>query len=143
LRASFYFGDRQIAVTKECVSWFSRGCSVLVAQLSLNIAGMSVRRLYILPNTGFLYCHSEGGYWWFWVLVIPIEAIAAAAILHAWFPAVQTWEFAIAVTGLLTLTNTVQCRALWRIRILVRHAQGHCRIGLYCAWHFCPDRWAA
>lgn len=44
-------------------------------------------------------------YWWFWVLVIPIEAIAAAAILHAWFPAIQTWEFAIAVTGLLTLTN--------------------------------------
>ena len=44
-------------------------------------------------------------YWWFWVLVIPIEAIAAAAILHAWFPTIQTWEFAIAVTGLLTLTN--------------------------------------
>ena len=44
-------------------------------------------------------------YWWFWVLVIPIEAIAAAAILHAWFPAVQTWEFAIAVTALLTVTN--------------------------------------
>ncbi|MGV8919329.1 MAG: GABA permease [Pseudomonas sp.] len=44
-------------------------------------------------------------YWWFWVLVIPIEAIAAAAILHAWFPAIQTWQFAIAVTGLLTLTN--------------------------------------
>jgi len=44
-------------------------------------------------------------YWWFWVLVIPIEAIAAAAILHAWFPSIQTWEFAIAVTGLLTLTN--------------------------------------
>lgn len=44
-------------------------------------------------------------YWWFWVLVIPIEAIAAAAILHAWFPAIETWEFALAVTGLLTLTN--------------------------------------
>ena len=44
-------------------------------------------------------------YWWFWVLVIPIEAIAAAAILHAWFPAIETWEFALAVTALLTLTN--------------------------------------
>ena len=44
-------------------------------------------------------------YWWFWVLVIPIEAIAAAAILHAWFPSIETWEFALAVTGLLTLTN--------------------------------------
>ena len=25
-------------------------------------------------------------YWWFWVLVIPLEANAAATILHAWFP---------------------------------------------------------
>jgi GABA permease len=44
-------------------------------------------------------------YWWFWVLAIPLEAIAAAAILHAWFPAVETWLFALAVTSLLTVTN--------------------------------------
>ncbi|WP_179405220.1 GABA permease [Burkholderia guangdongensis] len=44
-------------------------------------------------------------YWWFWVLAIPLEAIAAAAILHAWFPAVDTWVFALAVTSLLTVTN--------------------------------------
>lgn len=44
-------------------------------------------------------------YWWFWVLVIPLEAIAAAAILNAWFPAIATWGFALMVTFLLTLTN--------------------------------------
>lgn len=44
-------------------------------------------------------------YWWFWVLVIPLEAIAAAAILNAWFPAIDTWIFALAVTFLLTVTN--------------------------------------
>ncbi|MBN3787770.1 GABA permease [Burkholderia sp. Ac-20353] len=44
-------------------------------------------------------------YWWFWVLAIPLEAIAAAAILHAWMPAVPTWGFALAVTALLTATN--------------------------------------
>jgi GABA permease len=26
-------------------------------------------------------------YWWFWVLIIPVEAIAGADILHAYFPA--------------------------------------------------------
>ena len=44
-------------------------------------------------------------YWWFWVLVIPIEATAAATILHAWFPGTATWIFALGITSVLTLTN--------------------------------------
>ena len=44
-------------------------------------------------------------YWWFWVLVIPLEAIAAGVVLNSWFPQVETWVFAVGVTALLTLTN--------------------------------------
>ena len=44
-------------------------------------------------------------YWWFWVLVIPLEANAAAAILHAWFPAVDLWAFSLIITLALTVTN--------------------------------------
>ncbi|AEK37794.1 amino acid permease [Corynebacterium variabile] len=44
-------------------------------------------------------------YWWFWVLVIPVEATAAAAILHSWFTAVPLWVFALLVTVALTATN--------------------------------------
>ncbi|HDR8985476.1 TPA: GABA permease [Burkholderia vietnamiensis] len=44
-------------------------------------------------------------YWWFWVLVIPIEATAAATILNAWFPSVATWIFALGITTVLTVTN--------------------------------------
>ncbi|MFV3308709.1 GABA permease [Pseudomonas sp. NY15181] len=44
-------------------------------------------------------------YWWFWVLVIPIEAIAAGVILNTWFPQVETWVFALSMTLLLTVTN--------------------------------------
>ena len=44
-------------------------------------------------------------YWWFWVLVIPIEAIAAGVIFNSWFPQVQTWVFALVMTLLLTVTN--------------------------------------
>ena len=40
-------------------------------------------------------------YWWFWVLVIPIEAIAGAHILHAWFPLLPSWLYAfLFVVGL-------------------------------------------
>lgn len=44
-------------------------------------------------------------YWWFWVLVIPIEAIAGAEILHAWFPEVSSGIFAFAFIILLSLAN--------------------------------------
>lgn len=44
-------------------------------------------------------------YWWFWVLVIPLEANAAATILHAWFDTVPMWAFALGITFVLTLTN--------------------------------------
>ncbi|MGZ4598690.1 MAG: amino acid permease [Oryzihumus sp.] len=44
-------------------------------------------------------------YWWFWVLVIPIEATAGAKILNGWIPSVSTWVFALLITGLLMVTN--------------------------------------
>lgn len=43
-------------------------------------------------------------YWWFWVLVIPVEATAAAAILSDLVGGAQ-WMWALAVTVLLTVTN--------------------------------------
>lgn len=46
-------------------------------------------------------------YWWFWVIVIPVEATAAALVLHDWLPDVPRWVFALLVTLLLTGTNLV------------------------------------
>ena len=43
-------------------------------------------------------------YWWFWVLVIPVEATAAAAILTDLIGGAQ-WIWALAITLLLTITN--------------------------------------
>jgi GABA permease len=43
-------------------------------------------------------------YWWFWVLVIPVEATAAANILSNWIGAPQ-WVWALAVTLALTASN--------------------------------------
>ena len=49
-------------------------------------------------------------YWWFWVLIIPVEAIAGADILHAWFPAVPSWLFAFLIMGLLACSNLVSVK---------------------------------
>ncbi len=44
-------------------------------------------------------------YWWFWVLVVPLEATAAANILNSWFPQIEVWQFCLIVTSLLTAAN--------------------------------------
>lgn len=44
-------------------------------------------------------------YWWFWVLVIPIEALAAGHVLNQWFPQIDTWLFALVSIVLLVITN--------------------------------------
>lgn len=44
-------------------------------------------------------------YWWFWVLVIPVEAIAGAEILHAWLPMLPSWLYAVLFVMILSLAN--------------------------------------
>lgn len=44
-------------------------------------------------------------YWWFWVLVIPIEALAAGHVLNQWFPQVDAWLFALGSIVVLVVTN--------------------------------------
>ncbi|WP_432219652.1 GABA permease [Pseudomonas kribbensis] len=44
-------------------------------------------------------------YWWFWVLVIPIEALAAGHVLNQWFPQIDAWLFALVSIILLVITN--------------------------------------
>ena len=44
-------------------------------------------------------------YWWYWVLIIPVEAIAGAQVLHHWMPAIPSWIFTFAILLALTATN--------------------------------------
>ncbi|EIT87447.1 GABA permease [Fictibacillus macauensis ZFHKF-1] len=44
-------------------------------------------------------------YWFFWVIVIAIEAVAGGAILHEWVPGIPIWIWSLVLTFLLTLTN--------------------------------------
>ncbi|KAA0932249.1 amino acid permease [Streptomyces apricus] len=44
-------------------------------------------------------------YWFFWVVVLAIEATAGAVILESWVPAVPQWGWALIVMLVLTATN--------------------------------------
>jgi GABA permease len=44
-------------------------------------------------------------YWFFWVVVLAVEATAGAKILESWIPAVPQWGWALIVMVVLTATN--------------------------------------
>jgi GABA permease len=44
-------------------------------------------------------------YWFFWVVVLAVEATAGAKILESWMPAVPQWGWALIVMVVLTATN--------------------------------------
>ena len=49
-------------------------------------------------------------YWYFWVIVIPVEAIAGAGIIQRWLP-LPTWQLGAALMALMTGVNLMSARA--------------------------------
>ncbi|MFZ1478722.1 MAG: amino acid permease, partial [Sphingorhabdus sp.] len=50
-------------------------------------------------------------YWYFWVVVVAIEAIAGAQIIHGWFPGIPELAIGIALMAVLTAVNLMSARA--------------------------------
>ncbi|MGR9634726.1 amino acid permease [Bacillus cereus] len=54
-------------------------------------------------------------YWFFWVIVIAIEATAGAGIIQYWIPEIPLWLLSLILTILLTLTNVFFSEIIWRV----------------------------
>jgi GABA permease len=50
-------------------------------------------------------------YWYFWILVVPVEAIAGANILHDYIPAVPVWGLGVSLMAILTCINLMSARS--------------------------------
>ena len=50
-------------------------------------------------------------YWYFWVIVVALEAVAGAKILGTWWPQVAPWEFTLALMTLFTIVNLLSVRS--------------------------------
>jgi GABA permease len=50
-------------------------------------------------------------YWYFWVIVLAVEAAAGAAIIQEWLPGVPIWASSLVLMVALTLTNLASVRA--------------------------------
>src|SRR5688572_4605791 len=49
-------------------------------------------------------------YWFFWVVVVPVEAIAGAVIIEEWI-ALPTWQIGVALMVVMTAVNLLSARA--------------------------------
>jgi GABA permease len=50
-------------------------------------------------------------YWYFWVIVVAMEAIAGADLVRAWIPAAPQWSVALILLVIMTASNLVSVRA--------------------------------
>jgi GABA permease len=50
-------------------------------------------------------------YWYFWVIVVAMEAVAGAGLVRFWFPDLPPWLISLALLLSLTLTNLVSVRS--------------------------------
>jgi GABA permease len=50
-------------------------------------------------------------YWYFWVIVVALEAVAGAHILGTWWPGVAPWQFTLALMSVFTIVNLLSVRS--------------------------------
>jgi GABA permease len=50
-------------------------------------------------------------YWYFWVIVVALEAVAGAKILGMWWPVLAPWEYTLALMSLFTVVNLLSVRS--------------------------------
>ena len=98
------------------VSYLLAGAVVLVvmrmlAEMATATPGLGSFTEYIRlglgPWAGFL---SGWLYWYFWVVVVAIEAIAGATLLHAWV-ALPVWTIVLVLMLALTVVNLMSARS--------------------------------
>jgi GABA permease len=50
-------------------------------------------------------------YWYFWVLTVPVEAIAGAKIVQTWLPGFSSLEIGVALMSVMTCVNLLSARS--------------------------------
>lgn len=50
-------------------------------------------------------------YWYFWVIVVALEAVAGARILHDWLPGLPPWTFTLTLMLIFTAVNLLSVRS--------------------------------
>jgi GABA permease len=50
-------------------------------------------------------------YWYFWVIVVALEAVAGARLLGMWWPTIAPWQFTLGLMSVFTVVNLLSVRS--------------------------------
>ncbi|MHC3388188.1 amino acid permease [Streptomyces lavendulocolor] len=136
------------------------GPAILVSYLLVGAMVVFVMRMLgemaaASPNSGSFSAYADRAlgrwagfsigwlYWFFWVVVLAVEATAGAVILEGWIPAVPQWAWALIVMVVLTATNLVSVSSygefeFWFAGIKVVAIGAFVVIGMLAVFGFLP-----
>jgi AAT family amino acid transporter/GABA permease len=99
-----------------CVSYLVAGIVVLMVmrmlgEMALAVPGVGSFTEYARVGLGNWAGFTNGWlYWYFWVIVVAVEAVAGAAILQRWIPA-PVWMIGLVLLSLMTLINLLSVKS--------------------------------
>lgn len=99
------------------VSYALAGAVIILVMRMLSEMAIAVEGVQTFPEfarvglghmAGFL---SGWLYWYFWAIVVAIEAIAGAKIISDWFPTLPVWAVGVVLMAVLTAVNLMSARS--------------------------------
>jgi GABA permease len=99
-----------------CVSYLVAGIVVLMVmrmlgEMALAVPGAGSFTEYARIGLGNWAGFTSGWlYWYFWVIVVAVEAVAGAAILQRWIPA-PVWVIGLVLLSVMTLINLLSVKS--------------------------------
>lgn len=99
------------------VSYALAGFLVLLVMRMISEMAMATPGVQTFPDFARVGVGNWAGflvgwlYWYFWVVVIAIEAIAGAKIINGWFPMLEVWQIGVVLMALLTAVNLMSAKS--------------------------------
>jgi GABA permease len=99
------------------ISYAIAGLIVMLVMRMLSEMAMALPGVQSFPEFARLGIGHWAGfmsgwlYWYFWVVVVAIEAIAGAGIIHLWLPGVPVWVIGVVLVAGLTAINLMSSRS--------------------------------
>jgi GABA permease len=84
----------------------------MLSEMALAVPGVQTFPEFARVGLGHLPGFLSGWlYWYFWVVVVAIEAIAGAKIISDWFPMLPVWAVGVVLMAVLTAVNLMSARS--------------------------------
>lgn len=84
----------------------------MLSEMAIAVEGVQTFPEFARVGLGHLAGFLSGWlYWYFWMVVVAIEAIAGAQIIHGWFTAIPEFGIGIGLMALLTAVNLLSAKA--------------------------------